>query len=66
MEMHFKYELDFETMTEFFIASPRVRHCRCKNEIAKCRWQHPQIDSACMNRLVVAVRAGSLASARGR
>lgn len=40
--MCFKYELDFETMIEFFIAFPRVQHCRCKKEIASRYSQHPQ------------------------
>lgn len=52
MEMHFECELDFEMMIEFFITSPRVQHCRCRNQMARCCLQHLQRDSAYMNRLV--------------
>lgn len=42
IEMHFECEFGFEMMIEFFIASLCAKHCKCRNQMARCCWQHLQ------------------------
>lgn len=50
-------------MIEFRIASPRVQHWRCKNEIASC---HQRLQAVPTATSYGVARAGSLAPDRGR